>query len=69
MDRRVWKQPAQGGIAVQVTKRNGAEEALESLDGKFVYYASLDAPGIWKVPAGGGEETRVLDQGGRAIGL
>jgi len=60
----IWKEPAAGGTAVQVTK-SGGEEAFESADGKFVYYAKLDAPGVWKVPVAGGEETRVLDRGGR----
>jgi hypothetical protein len=52
-----------------VTKIEGAREAFESLDGRFVYYANVDAPGIWKVPVAGGEETRVLDRGGRTFGL
>lgn len=65
-DWQIWREPAPGGSAVQVTKTKGGEEAFESLDGKFVYYAKLDVPGIWKVPVGGGEETRVLDRGGRS---
>ena len=52
----------QGGAVVQVTKMKGAEEAFESLDGKFVYYAKVGVPGIWKVPVAGGEETQVLDR-------
>jgi len=69
-DWQIWKQPAQGGAAAQVTKTKGraeAFEAFESLDGKFVYYAKYDAPGIWRVPVAGGEETRVLDRGGQSI--
>ncbi len=66
-DWQIWKQPAQGGAAVQVTKTKGGEEAFESLDGKFVYYAKLDVPGVWKVPVAGGEETRVLDRGGQGV--
>jgi hypothetical protein len=50
-----------------VTKTKGAREAFESLDGRFVYYAKLDASGIWKVPVEGGEETRVLDRGGQSV--
>ena len=64
-DWQIWKQPAQGGAAIQVTKTKGGEEAFESADSKFVYYAKLDAPGVWRVPVAGGEETRVLDQGGQ----
>ncbi len=58
----VWKAPAQGGPNVHVTWKGGYE-AFESPDGKFVYYAKLDVPGIWRVPVEGGEETQVLDQG------
>jgi Tol biopolymer transport system component/DNA-binding winged helix-turn-helix (wHTH) protein len=61
-DWQIWKEPAQGGAAMQVTKTKGAEEAFESIDGQFVYYAKMPT-GIWKVPVAGGEETRVLDQG------
>jgi Tol biopolymer transport system component len=65
-DWQIWKEPAQGGAAVQVTTGDGFE-AFESDDGRFVYYAKLNAPGIWKVPVAGGEETRVLDRGGVSI--
>jgi hypothetical protein len=58
----VWKIPAEGGRAVQVTKAGG-REAFESPDGKFVYYSKLGVSGIWRVPVEGGEETQVLDQG------
>jgi len=64
-DWQIWKEPAQGGAAVQVTKTNGGQEAFESIEGKFVYYGSSDAPGVWKVPVAGGKETRVLDRGGQ----
>jgi Tol biopolymer transport system component len=61
-DWQIWKVPVHGGAAVQVTKRGG-RDSIESADGKFVYYAKLDTPGIWRVPVGGGEETQILDQG------
>jgi Tol biopolymer transport system component len=57
----VWKAPSEGGPAVQVTKLGG-REAFESLDGRFVYYAKGDVPGLWRVPVDGGEEVKVLDQ-------
>jgi Tol biopolymer transport system component/serine/threonine protein kinase len=66
-DWQIWMEPAQGGTAMQVTKTKGGEEAFESLDGKFVYYAKLDVIGIWKVPVEGGDETRVLDRGGESV--
>jgi Tol biopolymer transport system component len=56
----IWKEAAAGGTAVQVTK-GGGEEAFESADGKFVYWAKLGGAGIWRLPAEGGEETHVLD--------
>jgi Tol biopolymer transport system component/DNA-binding winged helix-turn-helix (wHTH) protein len=56
----VWKAPAQGGPAVQVTQ-NGGFAAFESPDGQFIYYAKFTEPGIWRVPVEGGEETLVLD--------
>ena len=63
-DEQVWKTPAQGGEAVRLTKNKGGGEVFESFDGKFVYYADAEKPGVWKVPVAGGEETRVLDWGG-----
>ncbi len=56
----VWKVPADGGPAIQVT-RNGGFAAFESPDGSRLYYAKYDAPGIWTVPVSGGEEQRVHD--------
>lgn len=56
----VWKMPAGGGAAVQVTQ-NGGHAALESLDGKYLYYAKSPwpEPEVWRVPVGGGPETPV----------
>src|ERR1700737_375527 len=59
----LWKGPFKSGSPVQVT-RNGGVYASESDDGRFLYYAKLEQPGIWKMPLNGGEETRVLDQPG-----
>jgi DNA-binding winged helix-turn-helix (wHTH) protein len=55
----VWKIPARGGLAQEVT-REGGFAAFESSDG-FVYYAkSRDAsPEIWRVRPSGGEESLV----------
>ena len=54
--------PAGGGEAVQIT-RNGGQVALESSDGKFLYYVKnrKERERLWKVPVGGGEETQVLE--------
>jgi hypothetical protein len=45
---------------MQVT-RNGGFEAQESVDGTTLYYSKgRGVPGLWKIPAAGGEETAVL---------
>lgn len=57
----VWKVPADGsGPEVQVT-RNGGWRSSESSDGKTLYYQKLDLPGLWRMPAAGGEETKVAE--------
>jgi Tol biopolymer transport system component len=48
----IWKQPAAGGPAWQIT-RNGGREAKESLDGSL-YYDGNERVGIWKAPLDGG---------------
>jgi serine/threonine protein kinase/Tol biopolymer transport system component len=57
----LWKVPFKGGSPIHVTK-NGGVYAIESDDGRFLYYSKLGQPGVWKMPLDGGEETRVLDQ-------
>ena len=54
----IWKMPAHGGEAVQVS-RNGGGVPRESPDGKFLYYASC--PALWRIPTEGGPATNVLD--------
>ena len=60
--RDIWRMPAQGGEAVQVT-HTGALAALESADGRLVYYTKSDegTEGLWKAAVEGGAETLVLD--------
>jgi len=61
----IWKMQLNGGTPVQVTK-NGGVFAAESVDGRFIYFSKFEAPGIWKMPIDGGEESRLLaDQGGQ----
>jgi hypothetical protein len=45
---------------VQVT-RQGGYAAAEALDGRVVYYAKLDQPGIWQCQLDRGEEMRILN--------
>ena len=54
--------PSQGGTAVQIVHTKLLAEAFESLDGKSVYYAKENEPGLWKASAAGGEATQVLEQ-------
>lgn len=65
-DWQIWKAPAQGGGAVQITKTSGGHEPFESPDAKYVYYAKFGTSGIFSTSVEGGEETRVLDQGGES---
>jgi Tol biopolymer transport system component/DNA-binding winged helix-turn-helix (wHTH) protein len=55
----LWKVPFKGGTPVRIT-RTGGIYAIESEDGRFVYYTKY--PGVWKMPLNGGEEELVLDQ-------
>src|SRR5262245_57492967 len=55
----VWKMPAEGGEAVQITKEGG-RMPFESPDGKTLYFTRLSREkGIWKVPVQGGEASQV----------
>jgi Tol biopolymer transport system component len=57
----VWKVPAEGSRAVQVTKQGGFAP-FESRDGQSVYYAKgLNVKGLWRVSVNGGEEAPVLE--------
>jgi len=55
----IWKVLASGGPALPVTQQ-GAFEAIESPDGRLLYYTKGRGPGgIWQVPVEGGEERQV----------
>ena len=56
----IWKIPHQGGEPIQVT-RNGGFEALESHDGKTLYFnQTRTSTGLWSMPLSGGQEQPVL---------
>ena len=55
-DAQLWKMAPSGGDVQQITK-NGGRAGLESFDGQFLYYSRMNAKGLWRVPATGGEET------------
>ncbi len=57
----IWRMPASGGQANQVTDQGGVD-SMESPDGQFLYYTKARyAPGIWRKPVAGGEEKLILD--------
>jgi serine/threonine protein kinase len=58
----IWKLPASGGEAIQVT-RNGGDIPRESADGKSLFYrkGSPAQLSIWHVPVEGGPEVKVFD--------
>ena len=56
----IWKKPANGGDAVQVTT-NGGYLAFESMDGKALYFSKYGTRGLWSLPTEGGQETSILD--------
>ncbi|HSE31047.1 MAG TPA: protein kinase [Pyrinomonadaceae bacterium] len=71
-DWQIWKMPAGGGEAVQMTK-GGAFGTLAATD-EFLYYSrrsalpttgsnTSDWTGAWRIPVAGGNEERVFDQG------
>jgi Tol biopolymer transport system component len=63
-DVQIWKVPSPGGAAVQVT-HNGGSVAVESQDGKTLYFTKDyigrdERAGLWKMPVEGGPETQVV---------
>jgi Tol biopolymer transport system component/DNA-binding winged helix-turn-helix (wHTH) protein len=57
----IWKVPSNGGDPQQVT-RQGGFVGMPSVDGRWVYFAKNDRPGIWRVPVEGGDETEVMQE-------
>jgi Tol biopolymer transport system component len=55
----IWRVPAGGGPATRLTKHGGAM-ALESVDGKLLFYSNDASPGLWALPLAGGSEYQVL---------
>jgi tricorn protease-like protein len=59
---RIWKIPAAGGDAVEVTSSVGYAP-LESPDGAYLYYVqTMDRPSpLWRLPTAGGVPDKVLE--------
>ena len=56
----LWKVSVLGGDPIRLTKNNGFF-AIESPDGRIIYYTKEDPDGIWQMPVSGGDATRILD--------
>jgi len=59
----IWRMPAQGGDAMQLTRRGG-RVARESRDGRYLYVSTLPRDGrctLWRMSPAGGEETQILE--------
>jgi Tol biopolymer transport system component/DNA-binding winged helix-turn-helix (wHTH) protein len=54
----LWRVAAEGGSPAQVTT-DGGYAALESLDGRWLYYTRLDRPGLLRRPVAGGPDEMV----------
>jgi WD40-like Beta Propeller Repeat len=58
---RIWKMPASGGTAVQVTE-NPASLAIESYDGDLFYVDTTNGPGsVWRLSQAGGPVVKVVE--------
>jgi len=56
----IWKAPVEGGDPVPITRR-GALYAVESFDGKSIYFTTDGVPAeVWQTTVNGGEEIAVL---------
>jgi Tol biopolymer transport system component len=57
----IWKMPADGGSATQLTQQGGFEP-MESPDGRWIYFAQDRGSSlIRRMPSAGGAETAILD--------
>lgn len=64
-DFQIWRMPAAGGPATQIT-RNGGYAAWESLDSRSLLYTKFDgkdegARGLWRMDLATGAEKRLID--------
>jgi Tol biopolymer transport system component/DNA-binding winged helix-turn-helix (wHTH) protein len=58
----IWKMPARGGAAVQVTRKGGFQ-GYETPDGRnLLFVKGRQLPGVWRVPVDGGDEVSVTDR-------
>lgn len=55
----IWKVPAEGGPATQVT-RHGGWAPTESIDQKYLFYTKSKGNSVWRTPLLGGAEEQVV---------
>jgi Tol biopolymer transport system component/DNA-binding winged helix-turn-helix (wHTH) protein len=58
-NRQIWKHSVDDGSERRLTEHGGFDP-LESYDGRTIYYSKFDEPGIWSMPASGGNESLVV---------
>ena len=58
-NRQIWKHSVEDGSERRLTEHGGFDP-LESYDGRTIYYSKFDEPGIWSMPASGGNESLVV---------
>jgi hypothetical protein len=57
-DWQIWKRDLTSGQETRVT-RHGGLLAIESYDGRTIYYSKMEGGGLWSIPASGGPEELV----------
>ena len=57
----VWKVSPEDGKTIQVT-HNGGWNAVESPDGRYLYYLKAAYSPLWRMPLAGGPETMVINE-------
>ncbi len=57
----IWKIPSDGSGSAQQVTSGGGMVALESEDGRWLYFTRSAEPGIWRMPLSGGPETKVFE--------
>jgi Tol biopolymer transport system component len=55
----IWKVAAKGGQPLQVTRQRGWA-ALESADGRSLFYSKASSPGLWRMTLSDGKEQQLL---------
>ena len=57
----IWKASSNGSGTAQQVTTGGGMVALESEDGRWLYFTRSSEPGLWRMPLGGGPEHKIFD--------